>query len=352
MKIALITDTHYNFKKANKNFHDFFEKFYENIFFPYLEQNNITECIHLGDAFDNRRGVDYWALDWAKKNVYDKFSELGVSVYSICGNHDTYYKNTNSVNSIDILLNEYSNVIKISSPKEIKIGKDIFIMLPWINAENQESTFELLENTKNKFVCGHLELSGFPVFPGQDQPNGMDKGVFSKFTRVFSGHYHTRSNDGKIFYLGNPYQMFWNDWNDVRGFNIFDTETLQLEHIQNPYTIFEKIYYDSDSPSGGDWEILDHLEVQDKFVKLIVKSKSNQKNYDKFLDRLMSMKPLDVKISEILDIDDTNFQYQDSDVEDTLTTLNSYIEDSEFDLDKKIAKQIIKDVYLEAMEIE
>ena len=66
----------------------------------------------------------------------------------------------------------------------------------------------------------------------------------------------------------------------------------------------------------------------------------------------MSRKPLDVKISEILDIDDTNFQYQESDVEDTLTTLNSYIEESEFDLDKSIAKKIIKDVYLEAMEIE
>lgn len=345
MKIALITDTHYNFKKANKNFHDFFEKFYENIFFPYLEQNNITECIHLGDAFDNRKGVDYWALDWAKKNVYDKFSELGVSVYSICGNHDTYYKNTNSVNSIDILLNEYSNVIKISSPKEVMVGDTEFVMLPWINNNNQEETFELLKTTRNKFVCGHLELSGFPVFPGQDQPNGMDKGVFSKFTRVFSGHYHTRSNDGKIFYLGNPYQMFWNDWNDVRGFNIFDTETLQLEHIENPYTIFEKIYYD-------DYIQSTELDVEDKFVKLIVQSKKNQKHYDKFLDEIMSKKPLDIKISEILDIDDTNFQYQESDVEDTLTTLNSYIEDSEFDLDKNIAKKIIKDVYLEAMEIE
>tara|TARA_B100000073_G_scaffold203124_1_gene168416 strand:+ start:3630 stop:4667 length:1038 start_codon:yes stop_codon:yes gene_type:complete len=345
MKIALITDTHYNFKKANKNFHEYFEKFYEDIFFPYLERNKITNCIHLGDAFDNRKGVDYWALDWAKKHVYDKFLELGVSVYSICGNHDTYYKNTNSVNSIDILLNEYFNVIKITSPKEIQVGDAEFVMLPWINASNQEETFELLEKSRLKFVCGHLELSGFPVFPGQDQPHGMDKGIFSKFTRVFSGHYHTRSNDGKIFYLGNPYQMFWNDWNDVRGFNVFDTETLQLEHIENPYTIFEKIYYDDYTQST-------EFDIEDKFVKLIVKSKKNQKNYDKFLDNIMSMKPLDVKISEILDIDDTNYQYQESDVEDTLTTLNSYIEESEFDLDKSIAKKIIKDVYLEAMEIE
>ena len=114
MKIALITDTHYNFKKANKNFHDYFAKFYKDIFFPYLEENNIKTVIHLGDAFDNRKGIDYWALDWAKRNVYDVFKKLNIKVYSIVGNHDTYYKNTNEVNSIDILLDEYENIVKIS----------------------------------------------------------------------------------------------------------------------------------------------------------------------------------------------------------------------------------------------
>jgi len=122
MKIALITDTHYNFKKANKNFHDYFAKFYKDIFFPYLEENNIKTVIHLGDAFDNRKGIDYWALDWAKRNVYDVFKKLNIKVYSIVGNHDTYYKNTNEVNSIDILLDEYENIVKISSPMEVSIG--------------------------------------------------------------------------------------------------------------------------------------------------------------------------------------------------------------------------------------
>jgi len=347
MKVALITDTHYNFKKANKNFHEYFAKFYSNIFFPYLKKHNIKTVIHCGDAFDSRKGVDYWALDWAKENVYDKFLEYGITVYSIVGNHDTYYKNTNEVNSINILLNEYSNIIKISSPMEFRIGELDFLFLPWICADNQEESYSMIKSTKAKIVFGHLELNGFPVFPGQTQPNGIDKSIFSKFTRVFSGHYHTRSDDGKIFYLGNPYQMFWNDCNDVRGFNIFDTETLKLKHIPNTYNIFEKIYY-----KDSDLNELDKFDLRDKFVKLIVQNKKDQKQYDKFLDKILSMKPLDLKISEILDIDDSNYQYQDYDVEDTLSILNSYIEESEFDLDKKIAKQIIKDVYLEAMEVE
>lgn len=347
MKIALITDTHYNFKKANKNFHEFFGKFYSNVFFPYLKKHNIRTVIHCGDAFDSRKGIDYWALEWAKENVYDKFKENNIKVYGIVGNHDTYYKNTNSINSVDTLLNEYSNVVKISSPKEIIIDNTKILFIPWICAENEKEIFDLIEKTDSKILCGHLELNGFPVYPGQVQPNGISKDIFKKFDRVFSGHYHTRSDDGKIFYLGNPYQMFWNDYDDQRGFNIFDTETYKLEHIKNPYTIFEKIYYED-----TDIRFLDEMDVTDKFVKLIVKKKTNQKQYDKFLDKLSQQKCLEIKISEILDIDDTNFQYQDCEVEDTLTTLDRYIDESEFNLDKKISKQIIRDLYSQALEVE
>ena len=67
MKLGLITDTHYGFRKANKAFHEYFSKFYDEIFFPTLKKNKIKTVIHLGDAFDNRKGVDYWALDWAKE---------------------------------------------------------------------------------------------------------------------------------------------------------------------------------------------------------------------------------------------------------------------------------------------
>ncbi len=347
MKIALITDTHYNFKKANKNFHDYFAKFYKEIFFPYLKDNNIKTVIHLGDAFDNRKGVDYWALKWAKQNVYDNFSELGIKVYSIVGNHDTYYKNTNQINSIDVLLGSYDNIVKISEPKEVRIGGLDILLLPWICSENQDRVFNLLETTESRVVFGHLELSGFSVFPGQLQPHGMDKKIFNKFDKVFSGHYHTKSDDGKIFYIGNPYQMFWNDYNDKRGFSIFDTETLNTEFIINPYTIFEKIYYEDTSISS-----INVNSLKDKIIKLIVRKKTNQKKFDLFLDEISKISFIELKISELLDIDDSNYQYSESDVEDTMSILTSYIDDSEFNLDKDIAKKIIKDVYAEALEVE
>ena len=262
--IACVTDTHFGGRKGNKNFHDYFKKFYENIFFPYLKDNDIKHCVHLGDAFDNRKSVDFWALNWAKENVYDKFRELGVTVYQIVGNHDCYYKNTNEVNSIESLLNEYDNVIPISSPGEYNIQGTKTFMVPWICQENLEETQNKIQSTNAKITFGHLELNGFSTYPGHIQTNGMQKDMFEKFDLVFSGHYHTRSNDGKVFYLGNPYQLYWNDVNDKRGFHTFDTESYSLKFIQNPYTIFEKVYYEDSEVS-----LLNSSVFKDKIVKII-----------------------------------------------------------------------------------
>ena len=101
MKVAIITDTHFGARKGSQVFHEFFQKFYDDIFFPTLEERGIKACIHMGDAFDNRKNIDLWALNWARKNVYYKFKKLGVKVYQLVGNHDVYYKKTNEINSIE-----------------------------------------------------------------------------------------------------------------------------------------------------------------------------------------------------------------------------------------------------------
>ena len=119
MKVAIITDTHFGARKGSQVFHEFFQKFYDDIFFPTLEERGIKACIHMGDAFDNRKNIDFWALNWARKYVYDKFKNLGVKVYQLVGNHDVYYKNTNEINSIESLLEDYDNIVAISSPDSV-----------------------------------------------------------------------------------------------------------------------------------------------------------------------------------------------------------------------------------------
>jgi DNA repair exonuclease SbcCD nuclease subunit len=228
MKVAVITDTHYGARKGSKYLHDFFKKFYDDIFFPTLERENIKTVIHMGDAFDNRRSIDLQSLEWAKQVVFNRIAEMGITLHMIVGNHDTYFKNTNSVNSVGLLLKEYGNIKIYSEVEEVKLDKLKVLFVPWINQENEETTFKSIQNTSCTCAMGHLELNGFRAHRGHVMEDGMESELFEKFELVFSGHYHTRSNNGKIYYLGNPYEMYWNDVNDTRGFHIFDTETLEF----------------------------------------------------------------------------------------------------------------------------
>ena len=116
MKVAIITDQHFGARKNSKLFHDYFLKFYNEVFFPTLEEYGITTIVDMGDTFDSRKGIDFSALSWAKNNYYDRLQEMGVKVHTIVGNHTAYYKNTNQVNAVDLLLREYDNVTVYSEP--------------------------------------------------------------------------------------------------------------------------------------------------------------------------------------------------------------------------------------------
>ena len=345
--IACVTDTHFGGRKGSKTFHDYFKKFYEDVFFPELKKRGIKHCIHLGDAFDNRKSVDFWSLNWAKENVYDKFRDLGITVYQIVGNHDCYYKNTNEVNSIESLLTEYDNIVPISGPGEYDIDGFKTFMVPWISPENHEETIEKLGKTKAKSVFGHLELAGFATYPGHVQESGMGVEVFDKFKIVCSGHYHTRSNNGKVFYLGNPYQIYWNDVDDKRGFNFFNTETFELEFVQNPYNIFERIYYEDHNP-----KLFNTTELANKIVKIIVRKKSDQLSFEKFVDKIYKSGVSDLKIVENFEVNDDDVDFDQEKIEDTITILNKYVDDSDFDLNKNIVKKLLQEVYQEACEVE
>jgi hypothetical protein len=219
------------------------------------------------------------------------------------------------------------------------------LFIPWINAENTQSSIESIKVSDSKCAMGHLELNGFRAHRGHIMEEGMDGALFEKFERTFSGHYHTRSDNGKIFYLGNPYEMFWNDANDKRGFSIFDTDTLKWEYVNNPNRMFYNIYYEDTN-----YQTFDTREYENKIVKVIVRKKSDLKKFEKFIDKLYSSGVFELKVVE-------NFQFQESEEfeafesEDTLSILNRYIEESEINLEKSTIQRIVQEVYQEACEM-
>jgi len=346
MKIAIITDQHFGARKGSKFLHEYFKKFYDTVFFPYLEENNIKTVVDMGDTFDNRRSIDLWSLEWAKENYYDRLEKLGVTVHTIVGNHTAYYKDTNSINSVGLLLGQYKNVIVYPEVTEVKLDKLKVLFIPWINNENYQSTVSSIKASRSVCAMGHLELNGFRAHRGHVMEDGMDCELFEKFSHVFSGHYHTRSDNGKIFYLGNPYEMFWNDVNDTRGFHIFDTETLEHTPVNNPYKMFYNIYYE-DTPH----QTFDTRDYVGKIVKVIVKKKTEPKKFEKFIDKLYSCGIQDLKIVENFVIQE-NEDFEVEETENTISILNRYIDEAEFECDKTIVKGILQKIYSQACEVE
>jgi UDP-2,3-diacylglucosamine pyrophosphatase LpxH len=345
MKVAIITDQHFGARKNSKLFHDYFLKFYNDVFFPTLEEYGITTIVDMGDTFDSRKGIDFSALSWAKNNYYDRLQEMGVKVHTIVGNHTAYYKNTNQVNAVDLLLREYDNVTVYSEPTEVMLGQLPVLFIPWINQENEANTLKLIEKTTCQCAMGHLELQGFRVNKQIVMEHGLESKLFGKFNRVYSGHYHTRSDNGTVFYLGNPYEMFWNDVNDTRGFHIFDTETVTHESVNNPYRLFYNIYYEDTN-----YQTFDIREYENKIVRIIVRKKTDTKKFEKFVDKLYSCGVAELKIVENFAIQESvDFEVFES--EDTLSILNRYIEEAEINLDKSIVQKMIHEIYQEACEL-
>ena len=298
----------------------------------------------MGDTFDSRKGIDFSALAWAKNNYYDRLRDMGIRVHTIVGNHTAYYKNTNDVNAVDLLLREYDNVTIYSEATEVKIDNRSILFIPWINQDNEESTFKFIQNSNSKCAMGHLELSGFRAHRGVIMDHGHASELYSKFEKVYSGHYHTRSDDGRIYYLGNPYEMFWNDVNDTRGFHIFDTDTLEHTPVDNPYRLFYNIYYEDTNH-----QTFDVREYHNKIVKVIVRQKTDIKKFEKFVDKVTDV-AADIKVVENFDIQDPE-EFEVFESEDTLSILNRYIQEAEIKLDKSKVQNIMRQTYQEACEL-
>jgi DNA repair exonuclease SbcCD nuclease subunit len=246
MKIALVTDTHWGVRNDNLTFLDYFDKFYKNIFFPELERQGIRTVLHLGDIVDRRKYISYVTLRRLKEGFIEPCLYNGIDLHVIIGNHDVPYKNTNEINAMQELFDS-AGINYYSSPKQVDFGDGIpHAIIPWINNSNYADTMEFMKLTDAQVVFGHFEIAGCLMDRGNMNEHGMKISDFKRFDRVMSGHFHHKSTTQNIDYLGCPYELTWSDYQDPKGFHIYDTETRELEFIQNPYTMFNKVFYNDE----------------------------------------------------------------------------------------------------------
>ena len=355
MKVALITDQHFGGKQDSQNFLNHIEKFYRELFFPYLFENNINNVIDLGDTFDRRKFVNFNTLDKVRQFYFDVLNEQGIKLHSIVGNHSTYYRNTNSVNSSELLYGHYDNIEVYPEVTPICIDGTLIDLIPWINSENYDRTIDFIKNSKAHVAFGHLEVAGFAMYKGYNAEDGIAKDIFKGYEVVCSGHYHHKSSKDNIHYLGAPYEITWNDYDDPRGFHVFDTETREIEFIRNKFRLFEKIYYDD---KNTDYWSVDTNYYKNKIVKLIVENKDDVNQYETFVDNLYHSDLADLTILE--DLSEYSARYNedkndDVEIGNTSDFLEEYVDNMNTDDskdEKTKIKKLLKVIYDEALNMD
>ena len=350
MKIALLCDTHCGIRNSSEVFLDNAEDFYTNIFFPECEKRGVKQILHLGDYYDHRKFVNFKALNQNRRVFLDQLRKHKMVMDIIPGNHDTYYKNTNELNALKECLGHYMNEVHIiMEPTVMQYGSLSMALLPWICADNYEPSMNFIRDCKADWLGAHLELANFEIGRGILAPHGMDAKIFKKFEQVLSGHYHTASRRDNIWYLGNPMEFFWSDAHDPKFFHILDTESRQIEKIQNTYTLFEKIVYNDKEMDYNNY----NKNLSKKFVKVVVSEKTDPFTFDRFIDNIQNQDIYELKIAENFnEFMGANVDDEEVNFEDTTEIVDSYIEAVDTDLDKDKIKVQMRELMTEAQALE
>ena len=351
MKVLILNDTHCGIRNSSDIFLDNAEKFYADVLFPYILEHNIKHILHLGDYYDNRKFINFRALNRNRHHFLKPLREHGITMDIIRGNHDTFYKNTGELNSLKELLGHYMNEVTIiQKPTVMEYGSLKVGLVPWIDADNEKESMDFLANAKCDWIGGHFEIQGYEMLKGIKNEHGLDRSVFKRFERVLSGHFHTKSHQDNITYLGSQMEFFWNDAHDDKYFHVLDTETRDLTAVRNPHTLFHRIRYDDTNTDYLHYPLSD---IDGKFVKVVVINKSDSFTFDRFVDRIQNREILELKIAENFNefmgsaVDDESVS-----VDDTPTLLNSYIDAVDTDLDKDRIKGEMSNLMVEAQALE
>jgi len=343
MKIALIADTHFGARGDNQNLMDSMVRFYDNVFFPEIKSQGVEHIIHLGDLVDRRKYINIATLRTMQKKFIER---IDVPMDVICGNHDAYYKNTNDVNSLDELIGADHPYIKVyKEPTERTIDGTQYLYLPWITSENEAQTLQAIDESDAPYAMGHLELNGFQMLRGLPCTHGLNPALLKKFVHVFTGHFHLKSVQDNIMYVGSPYEMNWAEAGDPHGFHIFNTENRELEHIENPYTNFVKIFYDADTAKN------DIPDVSGKWTKIIVLDKPDNYEFDDYCNRVQDLHPLEMRVVEAISQDTQDIIVDEAD--DTQDIIEKAI-DMRLDLDndkKEALRALMRDLYRDASSV-
>lgn len=336
-KVALLADTHFGVRSESPAFFKNQAKFFDEVFWPAIDEHKIDFIFHLGDLVDRRKYVSFVTLRHMREHFFKPMYERNIELYVIAGNHDCYYRNTNALNAPNELIH-WGKVLW--EPDEMVFDEAGCLFLPWISPENMQASLRIIKESKARYCFAHLELAGFEMHKGHIM-EGFDPALFTHFDAVYTGHYHHRSSKGNIHYVGAPYEMTWADYDDPRGFDILDLVTGERTYIQNPHTIHEKVIYEVGKPMPG--------KMEGKIVKLVVKGDASATKINQALMSLGAAANVQV-MSAQFNVDDLSLDGIEIDVGDAMGLIKEAVAQVDLPPPRRDELNVVmKELYDEAL---
>lgn len=347
MKIAILGDTHFGARNRNITIEKWQRKFYEEYFWPTIDDLGIRQIIQVGDYFDSRKWLNIQTIAFQKDVFVNQAQKRDVNVDVLVGNHDIPFRHSLKNNSPMQILGHEPNFTVYEKPTTCYYHDKELVLMPWICKENYDECMNVIRQGGDTII-GHFEIKGFLMHPGSYSKDGLTRGDFSKWKNVISGHYHSQSKDGNIHYTGTPYQMMWSDCGGKHGFWIYDTDTGESVFKKNPFDYYYKIEYDDDFENS----CLEEMDLKDAYVKVNVKEKADFVNFEKFIDTINFHEPFELKINESFEEYSSDNVKEIIELSETTDIISEYIDDVATANNKEEIKKIMISIYEEALHLD
>ena len=301
--IGCFSDIHIGLGQDSKEWHEIvlnFAKWASEIY----KKASVTDIIIPGDVFHNRSSISVETLSVTKK-FFDYFKDF--QIYISTGNHDSFLKDSSSINSISIL-DGWENIHIIDNePKVIDAYNKKISLIPWGTP--------LDKIPKSDIMFGHFEINSFYMNSYKICEHGFSyKDLFEFSPVIISGHFHKRDHRnyqcGDIFYLGSPYQQNFGDTLDDRGIYVLDLEKSDFLFFKNNV-----------SPKHFKLKINEDVSVdviKNNFISLVVDNDSNEDEINEYKGKIASCGPKMLK----MDYNENNFKIEILDENKNLGTSN------------------------------
>jgi len=264
-----------------------------------LEKRNVTDIVISGDFFHYRSEVAVNTLHVAS-DILDIWERFNIKI--LVGNHDAFFKNNSSVNSLAVFRRR-RNVTIIDEITTIKFADKDIVFCPWGTSPEQIPQCDI--------IFGHFSIESFKEAIHFTCEHGVrSKDLLSKASLVVSGHFHIRQErqykNGTILYTGNPYEMNFGDTTDQKGYYILDLITHKYDFTPN--NISPKHFKVKLSELVAEGSITDNVRtlISNNIIKLIIDRYITSREIDILLNKLSQLRPMSI----ILDYEINYSAYQ------------------------------------------